>query len=76
MSYLCGNLYEGVVGFKRTSEYLLKTKNQNDLDSYKELWYTQYASGFLKKYCILAELWPKNIIEVSDFKSVYRIIIW
>ena len=28
--------------------------------SYKELRNTQDSFGFLKKYCILAELWPKN----------------
>ena len=31
MSYLCELLYESVIGSKRTSEYFLETKSQNDL---------------------------------------------
>ena len=38
------------------------TKRQNDLklDFYRKLCNTQDNFGFVKKYCILAELWPKN----------------
>ena len=52
MSYLCGILYESVVGSKRTSENCLETKSQNQLNSYKKLPSAQDNYGFLKKYCI------------------------
>ena len=50
------------------------TKRQNDLklDFYRRLCNTQDNFGFLKKCCILVELWPQNC-EKMHFNDIF---IW